>query len=153
MSRGRIEMKCPACGKSLKTVMVGGVEIDACQGGCEGIWLDRRELNDKEDAVQAFGEHRRRQLDMLRAREIQRSLLPHSTPRLNGFTIDYECHPTRHVGGDFYDFLPTESGELVSMLADVSRKGVSAALLASLVQGRYAWSSQRSRAAMPFSSA
>jgi sigma-B regulation protein RsbU (phosphoserine phosphatase) len=39
------------------------------------------------------------------------------------------------VGGDFYDFLPLSSGEWVGVLADVSGKGMSAALLSSMVLG------------------
>src|SRR5207248_3555066 len=43
--------------------------------------------------------------------------------------------PTRYVGGDFYDFLELESGELFGVLADVSGKGVSASLLSSMLLG------------------
>jgi len=39
------------------------------------------------------------------------------------------------VGGDFYDFLGKTSDQLVGVLADVSGKGISAALLSSLLQG------------------
>jgi sigma-B regulation protein RsbU (phosphoserine phosphatase) len=39
------------------------------------------------------------------------------------------------VGGDFYDFVPLSSGEWVGVLADVSGKGISAALLSSMVLG------------------
>jgi serine phosphatase RsbU (regulator of sigma subunit) len=39
------------------------------------------------------------------------------------------------VGGDFYDFLQLRSGEWVGVLADVSGKGISAALLSSMVLG------------------
>jgi sigma-B regulation protein RsbU (phosphoserine phosphatase) len=39
------------------------------------------------------------------------------------------------VGGDFYDFLPLSSGEWMGVLADVSGKGMSAALLSSMVLG------------------
>ena len=44
-------------------------------------------------------------------------------------------HPTRYVGGDFYDFLQLSSGEWMGVLADVSGKGMSAALLSSMVLG------------------
>jgi phosphoserine phosphatase RsbU/P len=51
------------------------------------------------------------------------------------------CHihafnnPTRYVGGDFYDFLQLSSGKWMGVLADVSGKGMSAALLSSMVLG------------------
>jgi phosphoserine phosphatase RsbU/P len=41
----------------------------------------------------------------------------------------------RYVGGDFYDFLQLNSGEWVGVLADVSGKGISTALLSSMVLG------------------
>lgn len=37
-------MKCPRCERALQTVDVGGVKVDACQGGCGGIWFDAHEL-------------------------------------------------------------------------------------------------------------
>src|SRR5208283_3495450 len=43
--------------------------------------------------------------------------------------------PTRYVGGDFYDFLQLNSGQWLGVLADVSGKGISAALLSSMVLG------------------
>jgi sigma-B regulation protein RsbU (phosphoserine phosphatase) len=43
--------------------------------------------------------------------------------------------PTRYVGGDFYDFLQLSSGEWMGVLADVSGKGMSAALLSSMLLG------------------
>ncbi|MBI3934323.1 MAG: serine/threonine-protein phosphatase [Acidobacteria bacterium] len=62
-------------------------------------------------------------------------MLPRDVPQLESFRIHHFNHPTRHVGGDFYDFLTLDSGELIGVLADVSGKGVPAALLASLLQG------------------
>ena len=36
-------MKCPKCGAQLEEIAFGGVRIDKCFG-CEGIWLDKGEL-------------------------------------------------------------------------------------------------------------
>jgi serine phosphatase RsbU (regulator of sigma subunit) len=90
---------------------------------------------EKVETIKAFEEQKKVEQDLIQAREIQRSLLPREIPRLEGFHIHHFNHPTRHVGGDFYDFLTLDSGELIGILADVSGKGVPAALLASLVQG------------------
>src|SRR5262249_51023736 len=43
--------------------------------------------------------------------------------------------PTRYVGGDFYDFIRTREDSFVAALGDVSGKGVSAALVSSMVLG------------------
>jgi phosphoserine phosphatase RsbU/P len=52
-------------------------------------------------------------------------------------TLDYSGHCTqaRTVGGDYYDFLPTAPEEVGFVLADVSGKGISAALLMANLQG------------------
>lgn len=37
-------MKCPACFHELAQFTIGGVTVDACEGGCAGIWFDAFEL-------------------------------------------------------------------------------------------------------------
>jgi uncharacterized protein len=37
-------MICPACGNGLKSLTVGDISVDACEGGCGGIWFDNFEL-------------------------------------------------------------------------------------------------------------
>lgn len=37
-------INCPACENKLSKVLVNGVIVDVCQGGCAGIWLDSKEL-------------------------------------------------------------------------------------------------------------
>ncbi|HLU99727.1 MAG TPA: SpoIIE family protein phosphatase [Acidobacteriota bacterium] len=69
------------------------------------------------------------------ARETQRSLLPQKLPQVRGYTITAFSQPTHHVGGDFYDFPLHRSLALTAVVADVSGKGISAALLSSLIQG------------------
>jgi len=69
------------------------------------------------------------------AQETQASLLPRFLPQFENFRIHAYNSPTRYVGGDFYDFLRLGSEEWVGVLADVSGKGISAALLSSMVLG------------------
>jgi serine phosphatase RsbU (regulator of sigma subunit) len=69
------------------------------------------------------------------AQETQESLLPRVAPRFENFHIDTYYSPTRFVGGDCYDFLQLNSGQWAGVLADVSGKGISAALLSSMVLG------------------
>ena len=38
-------MKCPACKRVLRTIKVGPVSLDICQGGCGGIWFSGDELD------------------------------------------------------------------------------------------------------------
>lgn len=42
-------MKCPACFNELRSFVIGGVTVDACDGGCAGIWFDAFELQRVDD--------------------------------------------------------------------------------------------------------
>ena len=73
--------------------------------------------------------------EMNLARQIQVDLLPDSPPRGAGFHIEAHSQPSRTVGGDFYDFVPTNvAGGFAMVIADVSGKGMPAALLAAQIQ-------------------
>src|SRR5258708_5506607 len=65
------------------------------------------------------------------AAEVQRLFLPRSDPETEGFEISGAMHPARVVGGDYYDFLARPDGRMRLVIADVSGKGVAAALLMS----------------------
>ncbi len=69
------------------------------------------------------------------AREVQVALMPASSVESDQFELAAHSIACRYVGGDFYDLLTLQDGSVVLTLADVSGKGVSAALLASLAQG------------------
>ncbi len=68
------------------------------------------------------------------ASEVQRRLFPDKPPRLRRLELAGLCHPARGVGGDYYDFLTLGDGRLGIAVADVAGKGLSAALLMSIVQ-------------------
>lgn len=53
-------MNCPACGTAMTEVTVANVKVDACQGGCGGIWFDQFELAKVLDADRAKAEKARR---------------------------------------------------------------------------------------------
>lgn len=63
------------------------------------------------------------------ARLIQQTLLPKDVPDLPGWQLAVYWQPAQAVGGDFYDFLPLPDGRLVVIIADVTDKGVPAALV------------------------
>ena len=77
---------------------------------------------------------KKRANEMAIASEVQRKLLPQHMPPLE--TLDYagSCEPAWSVGGDYYDFLDMGRGRVGFVLADVSGKGVSAALLMANLQ-------------------
>jgi sigma-B regulation protein RsbU (phosphoserine phosphatase) len=79
-------------------------------------------------------ERRRLEEELAVARRIQRTLLPSQVPRPEGIEIAAMTRPCRQVGGDFYDFLDLGSNGLGLAVADVSGKGVPAALILSGLQ-------------------
>ncbi len=67
-----------------------------------------------------------RELQM--AREVQNNLIPRQTPALPGWDFAAAWRPAREVSGDFYDFVPLDGGRLGVVIADVTDKGMPAAL-------------------------
>jgi sigma-B regulation protein RsbU (phosphoserine phosphatase) len=96
-----------------------------------------RELEESREVIRlkTLEERRKLEQELDLAKETQESLLPRDLPQLANFNIHAFNAPTRYVGGDFYDFLEMSSGELMGVLADVSGKGMAAALLSSMVLG------------------
>lgn len=68
---------------------------------------------------------------LLNAREIQSRLLPARPPEVAGFDILGVSLPCFEVGGDYFDYVEQPRGGLLLLVADVSGKGLDAALLMS----------------------
>lgn len=67
--------------------------------------------------------------DLELAHRVQQGLLPKMQPELPGYEIFDFYEAARQVGGDFFGYVPLSGGRLAVVLADVSGKGVAAALL------------------------
>ena len=63
------------------------------------------------------------------AREIQNRLLPARMPAVDGFQIDGLCRSARVIGGDYFDAMDLDDRRIALCIADVSGKGMPAALL------------------------
>lgn len=68
------------------------------------------------------------------AAEVQAQLFPREIPKLAGAEIAGECRAARGVAGDYYDYIELSPGLVAFTLADVSGKGISAALVMSNLQ-------------------
>jgi serine phosphatase RsbU (regulator of sigma subunit) len=68
------------------------------------------------------------------AASIQQRIISCDLPAVPGYALSARTLPCTEVGGDFYDVISTDGG-CVAIVADVSGKGMSAALLASIVHG------------------
>jgi serine phosphatase RsbU (regulator of sigma subunit) len=63
------------------------------------------------------------------ARRVQSRLLPAESPVIPGYALSASTVPSRHVGGDYYDFHVFDEDTLALVVADVSGKGIPASLL------------------------
>ena len=79
-------------------------------------------------------EEERLRRELALATEVQQRLFPSSPPATESLDLSGFCQPAREVGGDYFDFLKLDSGEIGVAVADVAGKGIAAALLMSIVQ-------------------
>ena len=68
------------------------------------------------------------------AREVQDQLFPRTLPKIPGVEIEAICKAARAVSGDYYDFIQLSPTHLAIAIADISGKGISAALLMASLQ-------------------
>ena len=68
------------------------------------------------------------------AREVQDQLFPRNLPHVAGVEIEAICRAARSVSGDYYDFIQLSPTHVAIAIADISGKGISAALLMASLQ-------------------
>ncbi|MCE5300701.1 MAG: serine/threonine-protein phosphatase, partial [Spirochaetia bacterium] len=67
--------------------------------------------------------------------KIQDSLLPKSFPDLKKYEVAAFYRPAKEIGGDYYDVIPLAGGKFGIVMADVSGKGIPAALIMTMLSG------------------
>ncbi len=90
------------------------------------------------EAARLYQEEERVRLleeDLRAAKTIQQNLLPKSVPSIPGFDVAGSMIPAKEVGGDYFDYLILPEGRRGFVVADVSGKGLPAAMLMSNLQG------------------
>ncbi len=85
-------------------------------------------------AFAQLAEKRRLDDDLSTARQAQRILLPKACPMLDDYNLAAINRPAQYVSGDFYDFLKIDDHRLGIVIADVSGKGMSAALIMAMTR-------------------
>ncbi len=68
------------------------------------------------------------------ALEIQKGFLPAILPELSNYELAGISEPSRHVAGDYFDFIKVDDDSLIIVMADVSGKGVAASLIMANIQ-------------------
>jgi serine phosphatase RsbU (regulator of sigma subunit) len=74
------------------------------------------------------------EVDQIAAEQIQQTLQPQKVEELPGYHLETFYKPLRGVGGDYFDIIDVPDGRTFFALADVSGKGMAAALLAANIQ-------------------
>src|SRR5258708_18832240 len=69
------------------------------------------------------------QQDLDAARNIQRSLLPQTLPKIPGYTVAFRSVTCYEVGGDYLDIVEQPDGSLLMVVADVAGKGMASAIM------------------------
>jgi len=114
-------------------MVLAGIAGQAAQAVEQAVAHDRR--------VQQ--EHINRDLEL--AHRVQQGLLPTKPAEIAGYEVFDFYEPAHQVGGDFFAYVPLAEGRLAVVLADVSGKGVSAALVMAALSAdvRYCLASER----------
>src|SRR5260370_12271310 len=68
------------------------------------------------------------------AREVQDQLFPRNLPQVHSVEVEAICRAARSVSGDYYDFIQLGTTHVAFAIADISGKGISAALLVASLQ-------------------
>ncbi len=79
-------------------------------------------------------EKRQIEKDLHIANEVQRILLPSEPPSIEGFDVAGTNMPARYVSGDYFDYIPLDADRTGIVIADVSGKGIPAALLMAMAR-------------------
>jgi sigma-B regulation protein RsbU (phosphoserine phosphatase) len=84
--------------------------------------------------IEVENKRRRLENEISIAREVQNQLFPSTLPSVPGVEIEAICKAARSVSGDYYDFIQLSPTHVAIAIADISGKGISAALLMASLQ-------------------
>jgi hypothetical protein len=85
--------------------------------------------------IRRISERERMSRELEIAKNVQINLLPQSSPSVPNFEFGGICIPALEVGGDYYDFVQMKDGKIGATIADVSGKGLPAAIYMTLTKG------------------
>lgn len=97
-------------------------------GSLLSVWLAEIGRNHMEQSRDAAIREAMVEKDVTIASEIQSGMLPSDITDREEFSIASRMYPAKTVGGDFYDFFMVDESHLAIVMADVSGKGISAAM-------------------------
>ncbi len=101
----------------------------------DALAADAASIMDNARLVEHERERQRLEQEINIARDIQQALLPRNFPDHPHFAVSGINFPCSSVGGDYFDVFPLDDDRTAFLIADVSGKGLGAALLTTMLQG------------------
>jgi serine phosphatase RsbU (regulator of sigma subunit)/GAF domain-containing protein len=108
----------------------------------EELW---HKIDQLEAAQAQLAQKERMERELELARQVQQSLLPKTFPRVPGYIFAARNEPARRVGGDFYDVIRLDDDRFGLAIADVSDKGMPAAVYMALTRSLLLAEARRDR--------
>lgn len=101
----------------------------------DALAVEAASILDNARLVERERERQRLEQELSIARNIQQALIPHGLHDFPYLAVTGVHHPCTEVGGDYFDVLPVSEDRTAILIADVSGKGLGAALLTTMLQG------------------
>jgi serine phosphatase RsbU (regulator of sigma subunit)/pSer/pThr/pTyr-binding forkhead associated (FHA) protein len=101
----------------------------------DALAVQAASILDNARLVERERERQRLEQELSIARTIQQALLPHGLNDFPHLAVTGVHHPCTEVGGDYFDVVPVSEDRTAILIADVSGKGLGAALLTTMLQG------------------
>lgn len=92
------------------------------------------EINNSQKNINILRDKSKIEGEMVTASLVQQSFIPKETPQIPGFEVAYLFTPAKSVSGDYFDFVSTGDTSHGFVIADVSGKGVPAAMYANMAR-------------------
>src|SRR5258708_95508 len=103
----------------------------------DALAVEAASILDNARLVERERQRQRLEQELNIAREIQQALLPHGFRDFPYFAVTGLHTPCHAVGGDYFDVFPLSEDRTAILVADVSGKGLGAALLTTMLQGAF----------------
>lgn len=102
------------------------------------ILKKEREAREMEiERIVLEAEDQRKAQELQEARDVQLSLLPKCITDLQNFEFCFEMHPATEVGGDYYDYSVSDSGEVSIAIGDATNHGMKAGMMVSIMKSLF----------------
>ncbi|MBZ5500760.1 MAG: SpoIIE family protein phosphatase [Acidobacteriia bacterium] len=101
----------------------------------DALAVEAASILDNARLVERERERQRMEQELNIARDIQQALIPHGFRDFPYFAVSGVHTPCHAVGGDYFDVFPLDEERTAILVADVSGKGLGAALLTTMLQG------------------